>query len=282
MFGEPSLPSGWDLVTGDTFEGQAYYRQQSDDPQNFAVKVDDSWVASMATKWQTDAFLMEGFRGFLPSLIDAVFPYWLLVQPSEVQITGVLHESFHVYQIQVAPNLLEKAENAHLFGELYWQADESMHDEWAEEIDLLTKALEAESDQEVGELVHQFLNQREERRMAHDLDEALIAFERLLEWEEGLAKYVELEIWREAHTAQDYEPLASVVNDPDFKSYSTFEQRWSQELGQMNRQATREGEVRFYYTGMAQAMLLDRLVPGWKHHAFSEDTWLETLLAEGK
>jgi hypothetical protein len=280
LVGYPSSPSGWELATDDTFEGQEYYRKQTDNPQNFAVEVDGSWVASMATKWETDAFLMESFREFLPPLIDAVFPYWLLVQHSEVQITGVLHESFHVYQTQVAPNRLEEAEDAHRHGETYWQVDEAMHDDWAEEIDLLITALEAESSQEMGELVRRFLNQREQRRVAHDLDGALIAYERLLEWEEGLAKHVELAMWREAHAAQEYDPLAIIANDPDFKGYSTFEQRWSQEIGQMKRQATREGETRFYYTGMAQAMLLDRLVPGWKHHVFSEDTWLETLLAE--
>jgi hypothetical protein len=280
LVGYPSSPSGWELVPGDTFEGQAYYRQQTHNPQNFAVKVDDSWVASMATKWETDAFLMERFRELLPPLIDAVFPYWLLVQPSEVQITGVLHESFHVHQTQVAPKRLEEAEDAHRHGETYWQVDEAMHDDWAKEIDLLIGALEAESGQEMGELVRRFLDQREQRRVAHDLGGDLTAYERLLEWEEGLAKYVELAMWREAYTDQEYEPLAIIANDPDFKRYSTFEQRWSQEIGQMKRQATREGETRFYYTGMAQAMLLDRLVPGWKPHVFSEDTWLETLLAE--
>ncbi len=152
-----------------------------------------------------------------------------------MQITGVLHESFHAYQTQVAPNRLEEAEDAHRHGKIYWQAAEAMHDDWTEEIDLLVKALEVESDQEVGELVHRFLDQREQRRMAHGLDEALIAYERLIEWEGGLAKYVELAMWREAYAAQEYEPLASVANDPDFKSYSTFDQQWSQELGQMKR-----------------------------------------------
>jgi hypothetical protein len=46
----------------------------------------------------------------------------------------------------------------------------------------------------------------------------------------------------------------------------------------MKRQATREGEPRFYYTGMAQAMLLDRLQPGWQDHVLSDDVWLDMLL----
>jgi hypothetical protein len=71
-----------------------------------------------------------------------------------------------------------------------------------------------------------------------------------------------------------------VAGDTDFKAYGSFKQRWSQEIGQLRRQAAREGETRFYYTGMAQAMLLDRLLPGWKDRALSKDIWLEMLLAE--
>ena len=36
---------------------------------------------------------------------------------------------------------------------------------------------------------------------------------------------------------------------------------------------------RFYYTGMAQAVLLDRLLPGWKEIAFDDGVFLEDLLA---
>jgi hypothetical protein len=155
-----------------------------------------------------------------------------------------------------------------------------MHKEWREEIDLLVGALEAGSDEEVTALARQFLERRALRRVAGGLSAALIDYERQLEWEEGLAKYVELAIWREAYNAGEYEPLPDVAGDPDFKAYGSFKQRWSQEIGQLRRQAAREGETRFYYTGMAQAMLLDRLLPGWKDRALSKDIWLEMLLAE--
>ena len=134
-------------------------------------------------------------------------------------------------------------------------------------------------------MARQFLDRRERRRTTHDIGPALIDYERQLEWEEGLAKYVELSIWREAYLAQadagsGYHPLPAMADDPDFKGYATFKRRWSLEIAQMKRQAAREGEPRFYYTGMAQATLLDRLLPGWKHRILSQDTWLETLLNE--
>jgi hypothetical protein len=141
-----------------------------------------------------------------------------------------------------------------------------MHAEWEKEIALLAQAVGAPSNEDAAELVRQFLAQRDARRAAHQLDAALVDFERLTEWEEGLAKYVELSIWRVAADTPDYTPLPALASDPDFKRYATFDQRWAQEIDQMKRQAGQEGDVRFYYTGMAQAVLLDRLTPDWKAH----------------
>jgi len=276
----PSLPMGWTLVSGDAFQDRPYYRQPTANPQNFGLQVGDHLVASMATKWETDAFMIQVFRGVLPPGIKAVFPYWLLILPSEVQITGVLHESFHVYQAEVSGPRLQEAESSHRLGAAYWQVDGAMRADWKQETSLLARALAASSDSEARQLARQFLERRAQRRQASGLAQDLIDYERQLEWEEGLAKYVELAIWRQASAAQEYRPIAAMSADRQFKRYATFRQRWQQEVGQMRTQASREGETRFYYTGMAQAMLLDRLLPGWKDDAFEPGTWLETLLAE--
>ena len=107
----------------------------------------------------------------------------------------------------------------------------------------------------------------------------MVRFERLIEWEEGLAKYVELASWQRAGETPGYAPLAELAADPDFHGYDTFDSRWSQEMSTMKRQASREGVTRFYYTGAAQAFLLDRLSPGWQAQAMQPDVFLEDLLA---
>jgi hypothetical protein len=280
LVGYPDPPANWQAVPQDTFQGQVYFCQPTGEPQNFAVRVGDRWVASMATKYETDAFVIEMIRDVLPAPLKPVIPYRLLIQPSEVQMSAVLHETFHVYQALVALERLDKAEASHADGEQYWEMDVAMHKEWRQEIDLLSRALKAKSEEQAATLVRQFLEQRERRRAAHGIDASLADYERQFEWEEGLAKYVELMIWRKAYHTENYEPLQIVADDPSFKGYATFEQRWSQEIGQMKRQAGQEGETRFYYTGMAQAVLLDRLLPGWKEQILSENIWLETLLAE--
>ena len=273
-----SQPPSWEVVPDDTFQGQPYWRQPTADSQNFAVEVDGRFVASLATKWETDAFLIKQFQQNLPPVISTIFPYRLLIQPSETQMTGVLHETFHVYQSQVAPNKLDAAEAAYGLENRYWEVDEAMADDWAAELDLLANALAAQTDAEALTFIRQFLTQRAERRQNNQLDDDLIAFERQLEWEEGLAKYVELAMWQAANHLSTYEPLPEMTADPDFKQYQTFAQRWSQEIATMKRQAGEANVVRFYYTGMAQAMLLDRVAPNWHEQIFAEDVWLESLL----
>lgn len=53
-------------------------------------------------------------------------------------------------------------------------------------------------------------------------------------------------------------------------------------LAELDKQrlANQEGEVRFYYTGMAIARLLDRFSPGWQSGALQEGIWLEDLLGK--
>jgi hypothetical protein len=178
----------------------------------------------------------------------------------------------------VAPERLAAGERSSAVEERYPTEDEALRQGWKVEADLLVRALQAESDQEATELVRRFLAHRGERRAA--LDPALVDFERQREWEEGLAKYAELEIWRQASVASDYQPVAGLAGDRDYKAYAGFSRHWSGQLSTIKTQANAAGDGRFYYTGMAQAFLLDRLLPGWKERALDDGVWLEDLLAE--
>ena len=280
LVGVAEPPAGWEVVPGDDFEGQPYYRKPTEDPQNFAVRVGDQWAASLGTKWEADNFLISNFRQMMPGPLKPLFPYWILIQPSEVQMSGVLHEAFHVFQAHIAPEHLKTAEQAHGADDNYWAVDANMHAAWQNEIDALLKALSATDRQAMTGAAQEFLTLRLTRRVEYQLDSTLIDFEREIEWEEGLAKYVELVIWREAANTPAYTPLADLNTDPDFKKYATFNQRWAQELDQTKRQATQDGEGRFYYTGMVQAVLLDQLMPKWKTRILSEQLTPEDLLRE--
>ncbi len=280
LFGVSSPPAGWEVVPDDKFDGRPYYRRPADDPQNFAVRVGDQWAASIFTKYLADAGLISAIRGLLPPGIAEVFPYKIFIQPSELQISAVQHEYFHVVQAEIAPVKFAAAEGVHDRGERYWPLDETMRSAWREEIDVLIKAVQTSHAGDAKELTRQFLAIRARRRQDIGLDKILIDYERQLEWLEGTAKFAELFSWQEASQNHGYLSLSEMATDPDFKDYETFNSHWNQEIAQTKRQARVEGEVRFYYTGMLQAYLLDRLLPEWKDRFMEEGVYLEDLLGE--
>lgn len=275
--GEP--PADWTVISDADVQGKSYYRRPVDDPQNFAVPVGDGWVASIATKSATDEFLINSFKDLFPPPIKQIFPYRILIQPSETQIGALLHETFHVYQIKVSPNRLKAAEAAHKSGDQYKSVAEGFQSEWQEESGLLAEALQAESKAGKIELVKEFLAIRDARRKDHGLSEELSDYERWLEWEEGVAKYIEVAILKKAFETRTYQPLSEIRADPDFDSYQKFNQRWSQEMIQLRYQTT-SGESQFYMTGMAQAFLLDDLMPDWKDKYWEDGVFLEDLLLQ--
>lgn len=276
----------WQPVTDDDFYGHPYYRQRlphtGETPQAFTVVIGEQWAASMGTKEWVAIGLRQQIRQDLPMPLAAIAPYRLvddlLLRGSDGYISLLAHESFHAYQGTMAPQRLAAAETALAAEATYPWQDAGLQAAWQAELDLLRAALEAESAAETAVRCAQFLAQRQQRRQEAGLTSAHIEFERQREWLEGLARYVELELWRQAAQSA-YQPTAALRDDDDFEGYSQFASRWSQEVDQIGRMASDEGEGRFYYTGMAQAVLLDRLMPGWKETIFAEGVFLEDLLA---
>jgi hypothetical protein len=275
----------WEAVAGDLFEGQTYYRRVLADaeatPQAFVVRVGERWVASMTTLEWTRIKLRTDMRSQLPAFLGPLVPYRLVTWAfgSDWHMAAVGHESFHALQGQMAPERLAAAEAVNqLAGDYPWD-DAAFRQAWAEELNLLRRAMRAETQEEATALAQVFLEARETRRSEAGLSAALADFERQREWLEGLAKYAELESWRQGATAAGYSPLPQMAQAPDFAGYQGFEQRWNSEVVTLGNQAG-AGETRFYYSGWAQAVLLDRLAPDWKAGAMEEGVWLEGLLEE--
>jgi hypothetical protein len=273
----------WQLVIDDDLNGQPYYRQTlpatGETPQAFTVVVGEQWAASMTTKEWTAIALRQQIQQDLPASLAAVVPFRLvnnlLLRGSDGYISLLAHESFHAFQGTAVPERLAAAEMALSAETTYPWADTKA--DWQTELDLLVAALQAETVEETAVLTTQFLAQRQQRRQDAGLTDNQIDFERQREWLEGVARYVELEIWRQA-AQSNYQPSAALAGDSDFESYRQFATRWSQEIDQIRRMTNDEGEGRFYYTGMAQAVLLDRLMPRWKETIFEDDVFLEDLL----
>jgi hypothetical protein len=271
LFGAHTPPDGWEMREG------VYISDQDRDWQAFAEELGDgTWVGSMSTKTALDLFLVRKVGSIVPDALEPVVPLGLVVTSTEHYITALLHEAFHAYQAEAAPARFADAQLAYAYEEVYDRAAEAMDERWKEEARLLARALGAKSDDETADLVRQWLRVRSAGRA--DLDPELIAYERRLEWLEGLAKYAELGIWEAASEADDYEPLDSLAVDDRFRGYAQFERRLQGEVATLRTSATRSGDGRFYYTGMAQARLLDRLMPEWHRQAFQAEVWLDDLL----
>lgn len=279
----------WQRVPGDAVDGQAYYRQRLPDdgatPQAFTVRVGQAWVASMTTKDWTAIAMGNQIGDGLPSLVRPLVPYRLaariftgLAMDTDGYIAAIGHESFHAFQGMVAATRLEDAENLLArHGKRYPWDERRFTDAWKAELDALADALSAKDEAHAMELGRKFISLRTGRRLSFHLDADLVNLERLREWEEGLGKYTELALWKLAAADPAYHPVTALGRDPDFKQYQRFSQRWTQEMITLRMQAG-AGEGRFYYSGMAQAFLLDRLSPGWRTSVLGDDVSLEGLV----
>jgi len=279
--------TSWELVPDDTLGNQPYYRQHLADgitPQAFTVRVGEKWTASMTTRdWMVIGIGNELRDGF-PPVLKYIIPYRFISKfvtgNTDQYLAALVHECFHAYQGLIARDRLESAETVlGKVGSRYPWGDESFNKSWKAELNLLADALSVKNDSARIELTGRFLTQRRERRQACSLDPDLVNLERLREWEEGLAKYTELAIWQMAGKDTTYCSVAAIQNDPDFYNYTTYRKQWAQEVTTIRFQVWGD-EIRFYYSGMALAFLLDRLHPGWKDRILQDNVFLEDLLSE--
>ena len=144
----------------------------------------------------------------------------------------------------------------------------------------MERTLRAETNEVSRSLAQEFLQIRNSRRQSAGFSSEFVEFERYREWVEGIGRYAEITVYRLAREGTGYMPVREIFDDSGFHRYEKFDQRWTRELDQMKRMASDESERRFYSTGMAQAVLLDRLDPTWKSRLFEPGIWLDELLAE--
>ncbi len=275
----------WQLV-GEILDGHALHSQPlvsaDDNPDAFTVMIGDRWAASLPTMEWMRIDLGNRIQAQLPPLVRLVFPYGLfanqLVGSSEHYITLVAHESFHAYQGMVAADRVRAAQQAAARENTYPWDDGELEAAWRAELNTLATAVVAPPER-AAEFAAEFLRLRGERRAAAGLSDDHIDYERQREWLEGPARYVELGLWREAAQAS-YRPTTAIHHDPAFQAYAGYGQRFQYEIDQIRRVADDPGDGRFYHSGFAQAVLLDRLMPDWKSRVMGPGVYLEDLLAE--
>ncbi len=274
----------WEIVPNDTFGGQPYYRTPITDPtktpQGFTVLVGERWVATFTTREYSQVSFYKDFRENLPPVLSDLVPVRLvwsfLMGKTESYIAALEHESFHALEGSIALEKFTASEEMYSVDATYPYDD--MDEPWKQEMNALVQAAQAKTEAEARDLARQFLELRAQRRQ--QLTTEQVDLEQLREWEEGLAKYAELEISRLAAESSDYQAIESMAQDKGFKDYQGQQQFWSKQLQQAAGPVVLSGDTRFYYSGNAIAVVLDRLLLGWKTRALPGGEYLDDLLKE--
>lgn len=262
--------AAWQPVPEDNIKGDPYYYRPADNPQAFTTPIDSGWAASMTSLEVLNREIFLMLRQELPVPINRLLPYQLVTYGNDYHITAVIHETFHAFQAITARDKFEQAQQVYSQERLYPYQDEDFKTAWNKEGRLLSAALAAASNPEKLELIADFLAAREERRETANLSSGALAYEKRLEWLEGLAKYIEIEFYE---LAADNNQLSAVEFDSDPKYWDEDMKRLSNSLGE------HDGHNRFYISGMAQAKLLQQLeVTDWQKQVMEEAVYLEDLL----
>ena len=275
----------WELVAGDNIFGLNYYRQRlesGNNPQAFTVKVGEKWVACMTTIEWTRTKLENDIKKNIPSAQkdNLLLKKMVSIMGGNLDkhISMIVHESFHAFQATRDFNRFKASESTFPWNKEYLWKDIPFNKAWKEEMALLIKAFESKDDAYAKRAIAQYLEMRNKRYRDSKLTPELIRLEQLKEWEEGMAKYMELALWKFASSSSAYVPADALKYDPSFEQYKSFNQAMSREL--MNCRMQPQGDdTRFYYAGMLQAFLLDRFYPEWKQQAFNTDIFPDMLLA---
>lgn len=236
---------------------------------NGVWKVGETPVAVVAGWRQLDQVMggMEAGAGLLGGG-EAALLKGLLRTGAEARLTeeqylaAVVHELFHVYQMPVAEDWVAGWGDAHqqerLWYEVYLDAENNRLQQ--REAEHLLTAVQAADEAGARAAAAAFLAVRDARaaywrdRLGGEVAEPLLEVERLYEWLEGLARYVQ------AHAEADgMDALLDELAAPVGEGGSP--------------------RLRVYTLGAGQALALDRLSPGWRQAAM-EGVSLEALLRE--
>lgn len=186
----------------------------------------------------------------------------------EENLIITFHEAFHGFQRD--PQRKGKrwgAENARLVFE-YQESSARNNALFRIESDLLFKALNSKSERELLRLSREFLAVRYLRQS--ELSAAFVQFEKGAELNEGLAEYAGIKAVLLAIKAGITPQVGTSADD--------FVRRNFAYLNRIN-QVGRNVRRKFYYTGAAQSLLLDRLSKDWRTKVDMEAVPVQDLLA---
>lgn len=242
---ENQSEQGWEFIKADETTGKNVFRRNADHPQAFAVRVNTRYAGSFATHDYYNKSVIEQIPVFYPpQLLSADDTYYKAI---------AIHELVHAYEGNRNKQRLDRDEHYHDVCQNHQDSEfKKLLVEEAEELQL---AVNADSKEEASFQVHKFLETRNKRRERAHMTVQETMQEVELEWLEGCARYVEMNV------AKGSKSLAA------------------KNLGKIKQHAGYNSDDRYYTLGMAQIMILEEYMEEWQQKTFVESMTLEECLA---
>lgn len=255
------------------------------DDQNTTIQIDGIQTLVVADTYSSMRNQLKGVianqsQDFVMEWLDN----WNFLSSPYHKLSTMLHEGFHAYQRIKAPS--KGADES--VAALYPLLDPTNNSLYVLEGQILRDALLLKDSKEQLEKIKAFVAVRNYRQSL--LDSSFVAYENLNEYNEGIAKYIELKLFKEGKHLKPGEEM-NLVNG--FFDYETrLPEIFNAQLDDMveiasisdNRFGNKfgVGPLRFklYYLGAAQGLLLDEVMPGWKTKIFDDGIFLTNLLTE--
>lgn len=259
----PDPPPSWEVVEGDTFQNRSYFRRRAEMTEAFAVRVGGLWAGSLDTFGSMNRAMKEQLKKQIsPEKLTPAFLKMMSIRPAH-HVVALLHEAFHAFQAVMAHGRFKAANSVYSLEKEYPFGNEDFQSAWKREGELLASALRTRDEAERQELIRKFLETRTERRQKASLSAELVSFERELEWLEGLAKYVEMRF---------AELGSSGIDEERSRAFRIVKNRLQMDFYyRLMKLSDQRGDLRFYLSGAALAMLLDKTSPGWKKNFLDQD-----------
>ncbi len=277
--------SGFDPLGNET----VYFRNDSTiftiDDQNTSTEIDGISVLVVADPFssmrnQMQDVLTERSKEFAASWLKN----WSFIPSPYHELALILHEAFHVYQNNVAP---EKGANEMVISQ-YPLLDPVNNAFYVLEGNILKDALLSTEPSVRQEKIKEFVAVRSFRQSL--LDSACVEYENLNEYAEGTAKYVEYRFLKAGETV---EPIREMYYQNGFNGYrgiltNEFQNRMNNMVNVVAVNDDRfgnkfgSGPLRFklYELGACQALLLDAVMPEWKEKIFNDGIYLGDMLSQ--
>ena len=207
-------------------------------------------------------------ESFFWKLLDDYF----LNHTLEENLTITFHEAFHAFQRDPKRRGAKwGAENAMLVFE-YQESSARNNALFSIESRILRLARQTRNKKDLAERVRQFLVVRRLRQS--EIEPRFIEFEKRAELNEGLAEYAGTKAVALGMEAARQKLISVPFTETDVETYLSKKFQPLDAITKVGQNIRRK----FYYTGSAQAFLLDHLMPDWKVKVQMEGKSLQELL----